>query len=132
MNSPQVRAWQGFSFELLCMLHLPQIKQSLSIGGIATSTSSWRSNNAEHHYQIDMVIDRADRIINLCEMKFSVNRYMIDRDYEMLLRDRMAWFIAETKTRKAPVITMITTYGILPNKHSGIVQNEVTLDDLFS
>ena len=79
-----------------------------------------------------MVIDRADRIINLCEMKFSVNRYMIDRDYEMLLRDRMAWFIAETKTRKAPVITMITTYGILPNKHSGIVQNEVTLDDLFN
>ena len=57
---------------------------------------------------------------------------MIDRDYEMLLRDRMAWFIAETKTRKAPVITMITTYGILPNKHSGIVQNEVTLDDLFN
>lgn len=132
MNSPQVRAWQGFSFELLCMLHLPQIKQSLSIGGIATATSSWRSKNAEHHYQIDMVIDRADRIINLCEMKFSVNRYMIDRDYEMLLRDRMAWFIAETKTRKAPVITMITTYGILPNKHSGIVQNEVTLDDLFN
>jgi AAA+ ATPase superfamily predicted ATPase len=132
MNSPQVRAWQGFSFELLCMLHLQQIKRSLSIGGIATTTSSWRSRNSEHHYQIDMVIDRSDRIINLCEMKFSINRYMIDKDYEMLLRDRMAWFVAETKTRKTPVITMITTYGVMPNKHAGIVQSEVTLDGLFS
>ncbi len=132
MNSPRVRAWQGFSFELLCLLHLPQIKRCLSIGGIATTTSSWRSNNTEHHYQIDMVIDRDDRIINLCEMKFSANRYVIDKEYEMLLRDRMAWFVAETKTRKSPVITMITTYGIMQNKHSGVVQNEVLLDSLFT
>ena len=79
-----------------------------------------------------MVIDRDDRIINLCEMKFSANRYVIDKEYEMLLRDRMAWFVAETKTRKSPVITMITTYGIMQNKHSGVVQNEVLLDSLFT
>lgn len=131
MNSSQVKSWQGFSFELLCMLHLPQIKQKLGIGGISTSTSTWRSDSPEHNYQIDMVIDRSDRIINLCEMKFSEGQYVINKDYETRLRERMSWFIAETKTRKATVITMVSTYGLLRNKHSWVVQNEVLLDDLF-
>lgn len=132
MNSSQVKAWQGNTFELLCMIHLQQIKYGLGISGIATSTSSWRSRSSEHNYQIDMVIDRSDRIINLCEMKFSVNRFIITKDYDLLLRDRMAWFVAETKTHKSPVITMITTYGVMPNKHAGVAQKQITLDDLFT
>ena len=132
MNSPQVKAWEGHTFELLCMTHSQQIKNGLGISGIATSISSWRSRSSEHNYQIDMVIDRSDRIINLCEMKFSVNRFIITKDYDLLLRDRMAWFTAETKTRKAPVITMITTYGVMPNKHAGLAQKQITLDDLFT
>ena len=131
MLSPQVINWQGYSFELLCMLHLPQLKQALGISGIAASVSTWRSSQSEHPYQVDLLIDRSDRIINLCEMKFSNDRYIIDRDYEMRLRDRRALFMSETKTRKTPVITLVTTYGIMPSKHASVVQSEVVLDQLF-
>lgn len=131
MLSPQVINWQGHSFELICLLHLRQIKQSLGIGGIAVNASTWRSNDREHPYQIDLILDRSDRIINLCEMKFSVNRYIIDKNYELRLRDRAALFVAETKTNKTPVVTFVTTYGVMPGKHAGIVQSEVALDHLF-
>jgi hypothetical protein len=61
-------------------------------------------------------------------MKFSVNRYIIDKDYELRLRDRTALFAAETKTRKTPVVTFVTTYGVMPGKHAGIAESEVVLD----
>ncbi len=131
MNRPQVTAWQGYSFELLCLLHLKQIKQGLGISGIATTASTWRSSG-EKPYQIDLLIDRSDRIINLCEMKFSTDRFVIDKSYEMRLRDRRAIFVAETRTRKTPVITMVTTYGVMPGKHSAVAQSEIVLDQLFA
>ena len=133
MHSHSVESWQGFSFETICMTHLEQIKQKLGISGIATTTSSWRKlgSNSEKGAQIDLVIDRADRIINLCEMKFSEQPYSISKDYEEKLRNRMAIFKEDTKTRKSLVTTMVTTYGVLKGIHSGIVQNEVLMDDLF-
>ena len=130
-NKPAVLVWQGLTFELICMLHLSQIKRALGINGISTATSSWRGSVEDKKYQIDIVIDRDDRIINLCEIKFSVAPFVIDKAYGEYLRERMGWFKAETKTRKSPVVTMITTYGVVQNKHSGVVQNEVMLDDLF-
>ncbi len=131
--TPSVQAWQGFSFETICALHLNQIKQKLGISGIATSTSTWRSlgNNENRGTQIDLVIERSDRIINLCEMKFSTEPYTITKDYEEKLRNRMALFKAETKTRKSVATTMVTTYGIVRGIHSGIVQNEIVMNDLF-
>jgi hypothetical protein len=115
------------------MTHLEQIKQKLGISGIATTTSSWRKlgDDEGKGTQIDLVIDRADRVINLCEMKFSDQPYTISKDYEERLRNRMAIFKEDTKTRKSLVTTMVTTYGILKGIHSGIVQNEVLMDDLF-
>jgi len=105
----------------------------LGISGIATTTSSWRKlgTDSEKGAQIDLVIDRADRIINLCEMKFSEQPYSISKDYEEKLRNRMVLFKEDTKTRKSLVTTMVTTYGVLKGIHSGIVQNEVLMDDLF-
>ena len=133
MHSHSVESWQGFSFETICMTHLEQIKQKLGISGIATTTSSWRKLGDEENKgaQIDLVIDRADRIINLCEMKFSEQPYSISKDYEEKLRNRMVLFKEDTKTRKSLVTTMVTTYGVLKGIHSGIVQNEVLMDDLF-
>ena len=133
MHSHSVESWQGFSFETICMTHLEQIKQKLGISGIATTTSSWRKlgTDSEKGAQIDLVIDRADRIINLCEMKFSEQPYSISKDYEEKLRNRMVLFKEDTKTRKSLVTTMVTTYGVLKGIHSGIVQNEVLMDDLF-
>ena len=87
---------------------------------------------AQQGTQIDLLIDRVDRIINLCEMKFSESPYVITKEYETKLRMKMAIFREESKTRKSLSLTMITTYGILPGLHSSIVQNEVVLDDLFA
>ncbi len=130
-SSAQVSSWQGFSFELLCLLHLDEIKKALGIDRILNDASAWRSKQTERNTQIDLVIERADHNINLCEMKFSTGMYAIDKEYEQKLRERMSIFQAETKTRCSTRLTMVTTYGVLQNKHSGIVSDEVALDDLF-
>ena len=133
MLSPSVKAWQGFSFETLCLSHLAQIKKKLGIGGIATNACSWRCQGdvSGEGAQVDLVLDRSDRVINLCEMKFSETPYVMTKEYEAKLRNRMAIFGAETHTTKSLATTMVTTYGVMPGIHSGIVQSEVVMDDLF-
>lgn len=140
-QSPSIESWQGFSFELLCLLHLTQIKKKLGISGIATATSSWRyipqkkkeeNEKIEKGTQIDMLIDRGDRIINLCEMKFSINPYRITDSYEQTLRDRMNIFQEKTQTTKSLVYTFVTTFGIANGMGRSIVNSEVTMEDLFT
>lgn len=82
--------------------------------------------------QIDLIIDRADRIINLCEIKFSIEKYSITKEYAEKLRERMSYFREAVRTKKSLINTFITTYGILQNKNSAICQSEVTMDRLFS
>lgn len=127
IGKPTINTWQGLAFEQVCMGHLEQIKDALKIGGIATETTSWRNNSA----QIDMVIKRADRCINICEMKFSTLPFEISAEYAQKARERMAEFKATTKTRYALISTFITTYGVKSGKHSSIVQSQLTMDDLF-
>lgn len=132
MNSPAVRAWQGFTFELLCMVHLDQIKQALGISGIATESSTWRSKDKESDgAQIDLVISRADRIISLCEMKFSEEKYGMTEDYAEKLRDRMGIFRQETKTRRGLQNVLVTPFGLTKSKHNSIINNVVTAEGLF-
>ena len=137
-QSPSVESWQGLSFELLSLLHLLQIKQKLGISGMATSASSWRyvptkkqKDNGEKGTQIDLLIDRADRIINLCEMKFSVKPYSITDSYENTLRNRMSLFQEKSKTTKTLVYTFVTTFGVANAVGRSIVGSEVNMDDLF-
>ena len=134
MHSHSVEAWQGFSFETIGRSHLEQVKRKLGISGIATSTSAWRKlgDGECKGTQVDLVIDRADRVINLCEMKFSDAPYVISKEYESKLRERMTIFREDTKTRKSVVTTMVTTYGVQRGIHSAVVQNEVVMDDLFA
>lgn len=87
--------------------------------------------NSDDKTQIDLVISRADRIINLCEIKFSREEYSISKEYEDKLRRKMSVFRAATKTKYGIVLTLVTTYGLIPNMHSGIVQKQILLDDLF-
>ena len=128
-------AWEGLAFERVCLQHVRQIKAALGISGVLTEVSSWRrspSANEGRGAQIDLVIDRADRLVNLCEMKFSGDEYAIDDAEEKRLRNRRAAFIEETGTRKGCHVTMVTTYGIKRNRHSGIIQSQVTMDQLFA
>ena len=122
------RAWLGYTFEQVCLTHTTQIKQKLGISGIITQTSSWRNNDA----QIGLLLNRRDQVINLCEIKYSINPYTITKSYNKQLKNKIGVFKTATKTRKAVFLTFITTYGLVSNKHSiGLVQNEITMDDLF-
>ena len=134
IDSAMHRAWSGLAFERLCMAHTQQIKAALGIAGVLSNVYSWRkeADETSDGAQIDLLIDRKDQVINLCEMKYSLSEYAIDAEYEQKLRNKKSAFINATNTRKAVHLTMVTTFGIKANAHSGIVQNEITLEDLFS
>ena len=81
--------------------------------------------------QIDMLIDRADRVVNVCEIKYSTDDYTIDKKYDAELRRKLDVFANETKCRKALHTTLVTTYGLVKNEYSGRIQNVITMDSLF-
>jgi len=131
-DHPQYRAWSGYAFEQVCLYHLSEIKKALGISGVLTSVYSWRSSKSDENVQIDLLIDRRDNVSNLCEIKFSINPYEIDKESNAKLRNKIGVFKAETKTRKSVFLTMITTYGIKKNMYSsGLAQNEITMEALF-
>jgi AAA+ ATPase superfamily predicted ATPase len=132
-GTPTHNTWRGYAFEQVCLWHIPQIKHKLGIFGVTTNYSSWRHTDAEtdNTTQIDLLIDRNDRVINLCEMKYSKDEYVITKEYNDTLRRRYATFIRAAKTRKTVHITMITTYGIKHNIYWGNIQSEVNMNDLF-
>ena len=109
-------------------MHLPQIKIELGIAGIMSNAASWRNKDA----QIDLLIDRNDQVINICEMKFSINSFTIDKKYADNLRNKIGSFITQTKTKKSVFLTLVTTYGVTDNAYaSQLVDNSLTMDALF-
>lgn len=136
LDDAGVRSWQGLSYEMICLRHHQQIKKALGISGMATTVSTWRCAPDEKKglpgAQIDMIIERADRMIHLCEIKFSQKAYNITAEYEKKLRDRMWLFDLKTKNKRTLVHTFITTFGLGEGKHHSIVHSEVTMDDLFN
>jgi hypothetical protein len=125
-----LNAWRGYAFEEVCYVHSKQIKNALGIGGVHTEILPWRSKD-EEGVQIDMLIDRDDRVINVCEIKFSLDIFTITREYDANLRHKVQVLMDKTKTRKNPHLTMITTFGLLQNEYSGHIQKSLTMDDLF-
>ncbi|MDR0782732.1 MAG: ATP-binding protein [Propionibacteriaceae bacterium] len=125
------RAWSGHAFELLCLRHVAQIKQTLGIWGVSTQVYAWRSRQSHPAAQIDLLINRKDGVTNLCEMKFSLHPYEISKTEAQKLEQRKMAFIVESKTTNAVHITMVTTYGLAEKGYRSLAQSEVTLDDLF-
>lgn len=134
LNDASVNAWMGLAYEQICRDHIKNIKKALGINGIYSETSTWFKKGDEESSgtQIDLIIDRKDRVINLCEIKFSINSYEITKAYDLNLRNKIGAFKEHTKTKKAVFMTMITTFGLVKNQYArSIVQNELTMDDLF-
>ena len=146
-------AWSGYAFEQVCLAHVEQIRKALGIAGVVANISVWRSKVEESEdesftgsegasagdscigrkgVQIDLIIDRADQIINLCEMKYSLREFEISRDYTELLETRVRLFREQTKTSKALHTTFVTTYGVKRNKYYYAVTSEVTMEGLFA
>lgn len=130
--SPKLNTWRGFAFEELCFAHIAQIKRKLGIEGVSTTESSWVVKSIDKKQQIDLLIDRADNILNLCEIKFYGKPFAIEKNYDATLRERMQTLMDEVPQKKSIHLTLIAAYGLKQNEYSGQVQSEVTLDDLFA
>lgn len=131
INKPFYHTWCGLSFERVCMLHTQQIKFALGISGIISGVYSWRSTSCKPGAQIDMVIDRDDDVINLCEMKYtSASWDMQASDVTDILRKEDV-FLRETETTKAIHKVLVSANGVTQNEYSQEIQRIVTLDDLF-
>lgn len=135
LSSPAQAAWRGLAFERLCLLHLPQVRRALGVGSIHVEAYGWSFKGDETYpdgVQIDLVLERADNVINICEMKYSANVYAIDKAYDSALGRKIATFAGVTGTRKAIHLTLVTANGLMRNQYSGRVQSEVVLADLFT
>lgn len=134
----ETNAWSGYAFEQVCLHHIPQIRRALGISGVLSSFYAWscrpftdKDGNEWRGGQIDLIIDRDDHVMNLCEMKFSEEEVVISKEDAKLLRERTQLFRRIQKTNKNLRCTFITPYGVKQNMHSGIVDHQLTLEDLF-
>ncbi|MBT1712458.1 ATP-binding protein, partial [Fulvivirgaceae bacterium PWU5] len=127
------KSWSGVAFERICLKHIPQIKKELGIASIYTEESAWRFlSKQEKGAQVDLLLDRKDFVINLCEMKYSESEFLIDKDYAEDLENKKEVFARQTKTKKSVYVTFITTFGIKENEYAKrLVQNSITKDALF-
>lgn len=133
-TSQKFKIWCGYAFENTCFTHAEQIVKALGISGILHEISSFQflGNATFPGIQIDLLIDRADGVINLCEIKFSNATFKLTPTYKNTLRERTDTFAAVSKTKKTVFTTLITTYGLAnADEHLDVIQNVLTLDTLF-
>ncbi|MDR0831952.1 MAG: ATP-binding protein [Bacillales bacterium] len=125
---PKYNSWRGYAFEQVCYQHIPQIKKALGISGIYTYVANWRVSKA----QIDLLIERSDRIINLCEIKYLYSSYTINQKEYENLQNKMRIFNETTKVNTTIHNVLISPYGLNKNSYSNIIQADLTLKDLFN
>ena len=132
--SPVRTSWVGLAFERVCFQHIPQIKKALGISGVVTNVYAWRigkSADGEAGAQIDMLIDRADNMVNICEMKFSKTEYTVTKEDADSLHHRAMRFVESVGKGKSVSLTLITVNGIAHTGYWGDIHNTVTAEDLF-
>jgi hypothetical protein len=132
-NMPTAKAWSGYAFESVCMKHVEGIKKALGISGIYTQEASFikRKDKTTAGCQIDMLIDRADNAINICEMKFYDGSYTLTNADVKALQQKRNVFQQATGTKKQLFLTLITAQGLYPNKHIHVVDQHLDIDTLF-
>jgi AAA+ ATPase superfamily predicted ATPase len=134
IGKPKYNTWCGLAFERVCLLHTRQILVALGISGISSGIFSWTyrpKDKSEEGAQVDLLIDRSDNVINLCEIKFSKGPFVLTKQYDAKLRRKLGIFLDSTKTRKAVWPTMITSYGMVRNAYSNGIIHQLTMEDLF-
>lgn len=131
LATPKANTWLGLAYERLCMAHIQQIKVALGISGLHTEYYSWRSKEHQPAAQVDIIIERSDNMVNLCEIKYSAGQYIMDKaEYEKIQNRQMA-FMEETKCKQGIFLTLITTSAPKQNEYSSMMNGVVLLDDLF-
>lgn len=133
LSTQAVVSWRGYAFENVCFNHVPQIKKALGISGVITTHSAWskRSDDTEGT-QIDLLISRNDNVINMCEIKYYGDKFMVNKDYYHKLLHRQELLTQEISKKFSIHSTLITTFGLYYNEYSGIFTNQIKMDDLFA
>lgn len=131
-NTHLFSSWSGLAFEMLCLNHLDQIRAALGISGITASAYSWIGKGEHRAAQIDLLIDRADHTINLCEMKYYARPYAMTAADQRAIDDKVTAFLQATSTHKALIVTLITADELIPNRYSDGIQKHLTLAQLFT
>lgn len=132
-TSQQLAVWRGFAFENVCFQHIEPIKKALGISGVISSACAWTKRSEEEGgTQIDLLIDRNDNVLNMCELKFYSGDFAVNKDYYKILLHRQELLTKEVSPKTAIHSTLITTFGLVKNEYSGAFVNVITLDDLFA
>ena len=136
IDTPVKNTWCGIAFERVCLDHIAEIKAKLGISGVLTEVHSWSCKPDKEKgikgAQIDLVIVRSDRIINLCEMKYSIGEYAFTKKDDESLRNKIVSLKTVTKTKLSIHPVLVTTYGLAEGMYSGMIQRVIDSDDLFA
>lgn len=134
IDNQSIISWRGFAFEEVCLRHILQIKKALNILAVSSNQSAWslRGDDEQEGSQIDLLIQRKDNIVNLCEMKFYNEEFANTKSYHAKIQQRKN--LLETKVPKRCAIqsVLVTTFGLQYNEYSGDFDSVITLDDLFN
>ncbi len=131
LGTPEQNTWYGLTFERVCLCHVRQIVRGLRLDAIRHEYYAWRSKESRPGVQIDLVIDRADGITTICEMKYSKGDYTLsEQEYRSIVR-RMETFQRETKYKGGVQASIVTTYGLSENMYSEVSPVPITMDELF-
>ena len=132
ISSQQIVSWRGYAYENVCFNHITQIKKALGISGVITSQSAWsKKSDDTEGTQIDLLISRNDNVVNMCEIKYYSDEFVVDKNYYHTLLHRAELLSKEIPQKYSIYNTLITTFGLHYNEYSGIFTNVITLDDLF-
>ena len=131
-GTPAYFAWRGNAFEVACLLHIDEIKRAIGIAAVETECFPWLSAKSSPGAQIDLVIERKDRVTNLCEMKYTEGEFAIDEKCEEVLKRKRRVFLEESATRNSVLLTLVSAHGLAQNTHSWDIASVVTGDDLFA
>lgn len=132
INSPSLNSWRGHAFEELCLNHIEEIKRALGVSGVYSVEAQWalRGDDERDGTQIDLVIERADNVVNLCEMKFYNEEFRVTKEYSKKLTHRCNILQERLPKRKVVHLTLVTTEGLANNEYQGVFQSVITLNDL--
>ena len=130
--SQPIVTWRGYAFEHVCFNHIDQIKHALGISGVITTHSAWsKKDDDQEGMQIDLLIERSDNVINMCEIKFTSEEFVVNKSYYKTLLSRPERIREMVSSKISVQSTLITTYGLKHNEYSSAFTNVITLEDLF-
>ena len=132
LKSPALNAWRGYAFEELCLNHVDGIKKALGVSGVNSEEAQWsvKGDDDKDGTQIDLIIDRADNVVNLCEIKFYNGEFKVTKEYDKKLNNRLNILQEKLPKRKIIHSTLITTEGLVSNEYRDAFQKVVILEDL--